>query len=156
MNKKRAAPGRPTKYTNKLGDEICSRIAEGQSLRTVCSDNKMPDKSTVFRWLRLPSMSAFRDQYARAKKEAADAMAEELLDIADDALKEVEKHAYEPKLSGAIVQAHKLKADNLKWTMARQQPKKYGERINIATEDDSPDPFDGLETDELRKLAEFE
>jgi hypothetical protein len=146
--------GRPTRYTKKLGDEICARISEGMSLRKVCEDEKMPDKSTVFRWFRLPSLSAFRDQYAHAKKESADAMAEDLQDIADDAINEVKKLADDSKLAGAIVQAHKLKADNLKWTMARNQPKKYGERINVATEDDEPNnPFQDIEEKDLRKLA---
>lgn len=146
--------GRPTIYTRELGDEICARISEGRSLRSVCNDDDMPDKSTVFRWLRLDTISTFRDQYARAKREAADAMGEDLLDIAEDALKAVEKHAGEPKLSGAIVQAHKLKADNLKWTMSRQNPKKYGERINVASDDDEPvNPYEGLDDEMLRKLA---
>ncbi len=34
--------GRPTDYTPELGDLICSRIAEGSSLRKICTDDEMP------------------------------------------------------------------------------------------------------------------
>lgn len=99
-------------------------------------------------------MAAFRDQYARAKQEAADAMGEDLQDIADDAISEVRKLPDDSKLANAVVQAHKLKADNLKWIMARQKPKKYGERINVATEEvEAENPFEGLDEATLRKLA---
>ncbi len=42
----------------------------------------MPDKATVFRWL--AAKPDFRDQYACAREAQADAMAEDILEIADD------------------------------------------------------------------------
>lgn len=42
----------------------------------------MPSKTTVFSWLRIHP--EFLDQYTRAKKESADAMAEDIMDISDD------------------------------------------------------------------------
>jgi hypothetical protein len=135
--------GRPTRYTKKLGDEICAQIAEGKSLRTVCASEKMPDKATVFRWLRLPSMKDFCDQYARACEARADAFAEDLLDIADDASndymevmdKDGEVIGY--KVNGEAVLRSKLRSDNRKWLMARMQPKKYGEKVDV-TSDNKP------------------
>ncbi len=44
--------GRPTKYTEALAAEICRRIADGASLRSVCEAEDMPDRETVRRWLR--------------------------------------------------------------------------------------------------------
>src|SRR5271156_342956 len=43
--------GRPSLFTTELGDEICNRIADGESLRAICDEADMPDKATVFRWL---------------------------------------------------------------------------------------------------------
>lgn len=129
--------GRPTDYTEELAALLFSRLSEGLSLRKACSTEDMVDKSTVFRWLSEANTKewaqSFRDQYARAKKEGADAMAEELQEIAEDALEDVKKHAYEPKLGGALVQAYKLKADNMKWAMAKQQPKKYGDKVDVTS-----------------------
>ena len=43
--------GHPSSYTDTLAFEICRRIAEGESLRRVCTASDMPDKTTVLRWL---------------------------------------------------------------------------------------------------------
>ena len=51
---KRAAtrkPGRPTLYSDELAATICRRLAEGESLRKICANPTMPDKSTVLSWL---------------------------------------------------------------------------------------------------------
>ena len=44
--------GRPTIRTKEVENEICYRIARGESLRHICLDPKMPCRDTVFRWLR--------------------------------------------------------------------------------------------------------
>ena len=52
---------RPSDYTPELGDIICSELADGKSMRAVCLPDEMPDKATVFRWIR--TKEGFRDQY---------------------------------------------------------------------------------------------
>lgn len=39
--------GRPSLFATELGDEICSRIADGESLRSICGEADMLDKATV-------------------------------------------------------------------------------------------------------------
>jgi hypothetical protein len=73
----RAKVGRPTSYNDKVAAEICSLIAEGNSLRSICKRNKMPDKATVIRWLGVHR--EFSDQYARAREAQADKLFEECL-----------------------------------------------------------------------------
>ena len=56
MTKKKPAPkkrtkGRPSLYTKALAAKICLRLAEGETLRSICRDKAMPDKATVLRWL---------------------------------------------------------------------------------------------------------
>jgi hypothetical protein len=50
----RKAPrrGRPTIRSRAIENEICYRIACGESLRHICLDPKMPCRDTFFRWLR--------------------------------------------------------------------------------------------------------
>src|ERR1700722_13920923 len=74
--------GRPSDYSPELGSAICAEIALGFSLRTICKAESMPCVATVFNWLRVHT--EFLEQYTRAKEEQADALAEEMLDIADD------------------------------------------------------------------------
>ncbi len=51
-------------------------------MRTVCKPESMPSMQTVFSWLR--TLPDFLEQYTRAKQESADALVEEMIDIADD------------------------------------------------------------------------
>jgi hypothetical protein len=131
-----AEVGRPSDFTKEMADKICSLLSEGKSLRTVCLADEMPDASTVFRWLR--EREDFRKQYASAKEESADAQNEMLLDLGDEAIELAQ--GVDPKASGAVVQAVKLKADNLKWHMSKMKPKKYGDKIDV-TSDNKPIPL---------------
>ena len=97
--------GRPTDYSQELADNICSQLSEGISLRTICLADDMPDKSTVFTWLRINK--EFRDQYARAKEESADADNESLEIIGDEAIDAA--YRADPKAANAVVSAYKLK-----------------------------------------------
>lgn len=139
--KKTRAKGRPSSFTKKLGDKICAEIAEGKSLRTVCASPSMPAKATVFRWLRLPDYQDFRDQYARACEDRANAFAEELLDIADDATNDymevIDKDGIVVgyKVNGEAILRSKLRSDNRKWLMAKMLPKKYGEKLDLTNSD---------------------
>jgi hypothetical protein len=45
--------GRPTDYTEALAEEICLRLAEGESLVSICREEGMPRRAAVFRWLQL-------------------------------------------------------------------------------------------------------
>ena len=120
---------RPSDYTKELADKICSQLSEGISLRTVCLADDMPDKSTVFRWLR--ENKEFQDQYARAKEESADAMSEEILDISDESLDVIKKGA--EKKSSALAQAQRLRVDTRKWIMSKMKPKKYGDKLDVTS-----------------------
>lgn len=125
--------GRPTKYSNKLADLICARLSEGQSLRTVCKSNDMPCKTTVFMWLR--TNEQFLNQYTRAKEESADALTDEMLDIADDGQNDWMERIEEDdqpggyQLNGEHIQRSKLRIETRKWLATKLKPKKYGEKI---------------------------
>jgi hypothetical protein len=43
---------------------ICARLAEGKSLRAICSDAGMPGRATVFRWI--ARHKEFRDEHTLA------------------------------------------------------------------------------------------
>lgn len=134
---KKAKRGRPTKYTKKLADKICSQLSEGDSMRTVCKPTNMPNKSTLFRWIR--TIEDFCDQYARAKQESADALTDEMLDISDNAtndwMERQGKDAEGYELNGENIQRSRLRIETRKWLAAKLKPKKYGEKQFIETED---------------------
>ncbi|MGX9710012.1 terminase small subunit-like protein [Stenotrophomonas maltophilia group sp. LNF259] len=125
---------RPSKYSQQLADAICDLLVDGKSLRTICSTAKMPSRSTVIRWL--AENEAFRNQYARARELQADTLAEEILDIADNAvlgerLKKDGKGKVLERQTGDMVERSKLMIDARKWYAGKLQPKKYGERVAL-------------------------
>ena len=136
--------GRPSLYTKELGDLICEQLAQGNSLRTVCKAEGMPDISTVFRWMRI--YLGFCEQYTRAKQEASDALAEEIQDISDDGTNDwmlIHKGKdYVPVLNREHVERSKLRIETRKWIMAKMKPKKYGDKLDMTTNGkDLPTPI---------------
>lgn len=130
-----AKKGRPSSFSETIAETICVELSEGRSLRSICTDEGMPDKATVFRWL--ATNEAFRDQYARAREAQADAMADETLDIADDGSNDwMERRNADGaligwQLNGEAVSRSKLRVDARKWFAAKLAPKKYGERQQL-------------------------
>jgi hypothetical protein len=101
----------------------------------------MPDMTTVFSWL--ASKPDFTQQYTRAREEQAEAFADEIVSIADETpeLEEVrdrEGNIVDMKLHSAYVQWQKNRIDARKWTASKLKPKKYGERLNLAGDAESP------------------
>jgi len=127
--------GAPTTYNSHIASIICIRIAEGESLREIVKDAGMPDRSTVYDWLlrHLP----FADQYARAREEQADTLADEIIAIADEQpeiIAVVDKKTgalIEHKLDGAFLQWQKNRIEARKWTAMKLKPKKYGDRVAL-------------------------
>lgn len=100
--------GRPSGFTQALADRICTRIMEGQSLRTICKAQGMPALSSVFKWLN--ENPAFSDQYARAREVQADLLADDTVDIADT--------EQDPQKARVRIDARKWKAGQMsgKWS----------------------------------------
>ncbi len=131
--------GRPSKYTQELADKLCAELAQGKSMRTVCKSPDMPIMSTIFRWLRTDE--EFCNQYARAKEESADALSDEMLDIADDANndymedlgKDGQSEGY--KLNGDHVRRSTLRIETRKWLASKLKPKRYGNNVSVAVKE---------------------
>lgn len=121
---------RASEYTAEIGDIICERISEGQSLRKICDENDMPNKATVFRWL--AANKEFSDQYARARETQADTLFDDVLAIADqyDTISE----AVNPDL----IQRAKLRIDARKWMAGKLRPKVYGDKLELAGDASAP------------------
>lgn len=127
--------GRPTTYSDELADSICARLADGESMRTVCASDDMPCKATVFRWLR--TNDEFLDQYTRAKEESADALTDEMLDIADDGSNDwMEAHEKDNEaysVNGEHIQRSRLRIETRKWLSSKLKPKKYGDKLDVTS-----------------------
>jgi hypothetical protein len=134
--KARRPPGRPTTYSQKRADALCAELAMGRSLRSVCESKSMPSVKTVFTWMR--KHEEFLQQYARAKEESADAMADEVLDIADDGHNDwmIRRFGNQEAWveNGEAVNRSKLRVDTRKWLMSKMKPKKYGDKLDLVSD----------------------
>lgn len=135
---------RPSEFTQDVADLICERIADGESLRSICSDDELPSKSTVCKWL--GKQPDFADQYARAREAQADTLVDEMLDIADDARNDwMERRDDEGgnlgwKENGEAMRRSQLRIDARKWIAGKMRPKKYGDKTILGNDPDNPLP----------------
>lgn len=150
-------PGRPTSYTPELAAELCALLAMGQSIRTACKGANMPSVATVYNWLAI--IPEFPEQYARAKADAADAMAEDIMDIADDSSNDYMELTYNDqtivRLNQENIQRSKLRIETRRWLMSKYKPKKYGDKLDLTTGGEQlPTPLLGSLTRSLPEIRE--
>lgn len=116
---------RPSTITEELTDFICAEIADGKSLRKICSSADMPHRITVIRWL--DAHADFATKYARARELQADFLEEEMSDIEDRTL----TGEIDPAAARAVLGSKQWRASKLK-------PKKYGNTLAIGGSDELP------------------
>ena len=144
MNKKNN--GRPALYNKKLRDEICSRLADGESLRSICRDSHIPHRDTINRWIienrgevvkdGVVVEQGFYDHYSRAKDVCLDNMADEILEISDDGTNDYVKKLSEKGNEFVIVDHEhvnrsRLRVESRKWYLSKLAPKRYGSENTI-------------------------
>ena len=125
--------GRPSSYSERTAFAICSRLAAGESLVSICDDKHLPHAATVYRWLDVNE--AFRDRYTRARESQADALFVEILKISDDGRNDWMAREGDGgsgwALNGEHVQRSRLRIDARKWMAGKLRPKKYGDKQEI-------------------------
>lgn len=148
--------GRPSAYTEALAEEICRRIAEGETLRQICRDKGMPTEGAVRGWV-LDDRQGFSSRYARARDLQLESWAEEIQDIGDDGsndwmLREGKDDAPGYVLNGEHVQRSKLRVDNRKWLLSKLKPERYGDSLKLTGELDINHKTDDQLTARLAQL----
>ncbi|MCO1396406.1 hypothetical protein [Burkholderia cenocepacia] len=130
------APAKAVEFSQELFDRICELIASGGSVRSVCAGTGMPDRMTFNRWRKMtPELQA---QYDQACLDRADAIFDEILEIADDSrLDTLATEKNGEQMNTEWVTRSRLRVDARKWVLARMNRKKYGD--HVANEHSGPD-----------------
>ncbi len=134
--------GRPCSYTEEIAEEILGRIMDGESLRTICKDDHMPDARTVYRWLASKEHEQFCQRYVCAREIQADGYAEEIVDISDEMCittkappgvkpDDEDEGTVEVVFDATAVARNRLRVDSRKWIASKLLPKKYGDKQQI-------------------------
>ena len=111
-------------YTDQVGDIICQRIAEGETMRTICQDSNMPSYGQITRWRR--KHSEFNDMLKMARSDRAEFYHDQLIHAAESTKTKDE----------AVVQ--RVKVDAYKWAAEKGNPDAYGARTKISGDKNAP------------------
>lgn len=95
----------------------------------------MPGQSTVFHWL--DQDTVFQEQYVHARAKQADTFAEEIIEIADDTSRDTRITDNGEQPDTEWIARSRLRVDARKWVMSKMAPKKYGDKIDVTTGNES-------------------
>ncbi|HQX62628.1 MAG TPA: hypothetical protein PK593_04110 [Thermomicrobiales bacterium] len=101
----------------------------------------MPAEATVRLWSKQEA-HPFAAQYEKSRLIGYGAMAEELIEIADDGSNDwIERHDKENvgyQANGEHIQRSRLRVDTRKWILSKMLPKVYGDKIAVGGAEDLP------------------
>jgi hypothetical protein len=103
-------------FSQEVADIICERMIEGEDLVTICKDEGMPSRATVYRWM--AENPAFETQCARAREGLADHDAHQIAQIAENCTE-------------GTAQSSRVKLAALQWLAAKRSPKRWGDKIEL-------------------------
>lgn len=131
LNKRVMAANKGEEELNRLFDEIIVEIAENASSLIAAVKPRMSTQ-TFYRLLEDESRSK---RYARATEMRADKMAEEIIQISDNVGGDVVKLPDGREIvDHAVVQRDRLRVDARKWILAKMNPKKYGDKVDLTSD----------------------
>lgn len=109
--------------------DVYERMADGESLSSICADKDMPARSTVNLWIIEDKES---DKYARAKEIRADLYFEQIITLADDTTKSADDR--------------RIAIDARKWAAGKLHGK-YSDKVKHVggDEGDNPIAFTGFD-----------
>ena len=110
-------------YKADLAEEIEARLSMGETLTSICNDEHMPSRMSVWRWER--DNPDFELRLTKARLKQADSGFDEIMDI-PDAL------AVEGRIvTNEQIALAKLRADSRKFRVARLNRALYGDKADI-------------------------
>lgn len=126
----------PTKKTQKVIDEILSRMSAGETLASICRQDGMPTPTAWNMWCRADEDLLIA--HGRARAEGFDAIAEDALAIADDNSRDTIQTEHGEIMDKEWVARSKLRVETRLKLLAKWDPKRYGERLALAGDEGSP------------------
>lgn len=124
--------GRPVIYNDQIAGEICELLAQGWTMKKICSLSHMPGLTTVFKWE--AENGEFAKLSARAREHGTHVLADQCIEIADD-----------PVLDPAD---KRVRIDTRIRLIGKWNAKRYGDKIEHTVQQDF------IPLDELRRRIE--
>ena len=112
-------------YSEELAEEICDRLATGESLFAICQDAHMPSEKAVRLWVETRP-DTFAPMYTRAREFGYESIAEAILSLGTDKAACSGPDGY---IDNGEVQRLRMLSENRKWLLSKMQPKRYGDKV---------------------------
>lgn len=120
---------------NPRKSEIAAKVLEGMrgglSAFKACQAAGVP-QSTFNLWVN--NDPALAEEYARAREDLIELIAQEIIDLSDADV----GLTPDGKKDWAAIQKHKLQVDTRKWLLSKLAPKKFGEKLELSGDQNSP------------------
>lgn len=116
--RRKPGPKGPNLYSDEIAQRICDLICSGETDGTIEKIEGMPSAETLRRW-RLDN-EEFCGKYARAREARADFRSERI----DQYARELHDGELAPDAARVLI-------DTEKWQAGKEQPKRYGDRIQV-------------------------
>jgi hypothetical protein len=129
MATKRTKPGSEDRA--KISQLVLDGMRSGLSAFKACQAAGVP-QSTFNLWVNDDAKLA--EDYARAREELIERMANEVLELADSEVPETG----DGKKDWQAIQKHKLQVDTRKWLLSKLAPKKYGDKLEVSGDPANP------------------
>lgn len=134
-------PGRPTLYSDELGQKIAELLADGLTVNEIERMDGMPHGRTIRGWA-LHADHPFFPLYSRGRELGYMKMADDMTDIMDDGRNdwmarqmasagddEPTKVAWQ--INGEHVSRSRLRFEGRKWLLSKALPKIYGDKVAL-------------------------
>lgn len=126
-------------YSEVIAELICTRLSNGETLKSICRDEDFPEASTVMSWVNTPDEDrrpGFVQNYLQAKELGYQLMADEVIDIADDSYTDTKIRTMPNGVEVEYVDHEhinraKLRVDSRKWMLSKVLPKIYGDKLEV-------------------------
>jgi hypothetical protein len=124
--------------TEAVKAEILRLAALGNSIPRISRVPGMPTAETIRDWIKQDA--AFGGRFKEQRQLGMDAIADDLIDIADNAIGDVHRD--------------KLRLDVRKWLLSKWAPAAYGDRVAVTGAEDAP-PIAITDTDRAARIAQI-
>ena len=122
----------------KIADLVFAGMRSGMSAFKACQDAGV-NQSTFNLWLNQDAELA--EEYARAREDLIEYIASETIAIADQPVGSTDNGSTD---SGAV-QKQRLQVDTRKWLLSKLAPKKFGDKLTLTGDEDSPLKIEKIE-----------
>jgi hypothetical protein len=114
-----------------LFKKVLKAVEGGEPLGRTLKLPDMPSRRKFYDWIR--DDESMRERYARACELRADAIFEEIFDIADETSRDTIITEKGEIPNSEWINRSRLRVDARKWALSKMNPKKYGDKLDVTS-----------------------